>query len=93
MREGGRSWTWVQLGIGLVVSAVLVVYCAVFIPKAIVLLYGVAVGGFCFFNLPQFSLYLVIIGAFFDETHISVGVALLGGGDIGLFVFIPSWFF
>ena len=93
MKFNDHSLSWFHLGLGLILFASGLVYCAVFAPKAIVALYAIGVGGFCFLNLPQFSLYLVIIGAFFDETHISVGVALLGGGDLGLLIFLPSWFF
>ena len=92
MNTENHSFTWLHIGLGLIVLSIGIVYSAVFAPKAIVLLYGMCIGVFCFLNLPHFSLYLVIIGAFFDETHVSVGVALLGGGDIGLFIFLPSWF-
>ena len=85
-------WLTFKIALLFIGLALGLTYCSVYLPKLIFVGYAALIGLFCFFNLPYFALYLVIIGAFFDESHLSIGVALLGGGDVGLFIFIPAWF-
>jgi O-antigen ligase len=82
---------WILTLISLLVLIIMISLWASYFPKILIALSLASFAVYILFNVEHIAYILLIVGSFFDETHISLGFALLGGGDLGIFAFIPVW--
>ena len=76
-----------------VMGIIAVTTLASFAPKLLIVGVGVSVFIGIFLRWRRIALAILFISCFFDENYISLGFALIGYGDIGLFIFLSAWLF
>ena len=87
-----NATTGTLLWIGILILMIGFAWWSAYAPKSLMALAVVAMGAYVIMQSTHLPYILLVVGSFFDETHISVGFALLGGGDVGIMIFLPIWF-